>query len=262
METALIDGDPIVYICGFAAEESTYASEDGTVHATKGQAEVYSRAKGLRTNGITRMVEAEPKSHALYLVKNLLLRAKDNTGATDYRVFLSGTSNFRDKIATIRPYKGTRSNIKPYHYQNIRDYLIDSWDAEVVEDIEADDALGINQTNDSVICTIDKDLDNIPGYHYNYQTNKLYEVSERRATYNFYRQLLMGDTVDNIQGVPGIGKKRSAEMLDECVDEESMYWTCLCEYVKKYDKPMEALIENGRLLWILRERGEIWEPKW
>src|SRR5690606_41714779 len=71
---------------------------------------------------------------------------------------------------------------KPYWYDEIRDYLIRRWGAEVVDGQEADDAIGIAAWNSykecpeySIIASIDKDLRMIPGYHYNW-------VKDRKST--------------------------------------------------------------------------------
>lgn len=262
MKTALVDGDILVYVCGFAAEETTYCAEDGELFGTLGQAKKHSEDNKLSLDKIEALTEAEPKSHVFHLIKNVLSRVKTRTGAKEVKIYLTGVNNFRDAVATIRPYKGNRVARKPHHYDNVRSYLIDKQGAEVVDNMEADDALGINQSKDSCICTIDKDLDMIPGYHYNFQKDRLYDVPKSIATKNFYTQLLTGDTTDNIVGVPKIGIKTAKRILDKCTDEEDMYWECLKAYAGQYTKPYEALLENGRLLWILREEGEIWEPKW
>lgn len=264
MNPALVDGDPIVYITGFAAEESVYETPDGLIHPTPGKAKKHCDLIGCDPNEINRMVEAEPKSHVLHLVKNLLERVEDVTQADDMRIFLSGGSNFRDSVATILPYKGNRPDRKPVHYDNIRKYMISQWGAEIIEGMEADDALAINQTSESVICTIDKDLDMVEGWHYNYSTEKLYEVSPFGACYSFYRQLLTGDSTDNIQGLVGVGKKTADKWLADCKTEEDMFWVAMHAYAHQgtYERPYEALVENARLLWMLREEGEIWKPKW
>ena len=262
MQTALIDGDVVVYVAGFAAEECWYETEDGEIHGTMTQAKLHCDRIGADPTKISMRVEAEPKSHALRLVKNILLRVSDRTRAKELKVFLSGSNNFREGVAVTRPYKGNRSGRKPHHYQNIRDYLVDICGAEIINDMEADDALGINQTSDTCICTIDKDLDMVEGYHYNFRTDSFYNITEGLAVRHFYKQLLTGDTVDNIQGVKGVGIKTAEKILNPLTDEEDMFWAVHDEYVKKYDRPMEVMLEMGRLLWILREEGGMWEPKY
>jgi len=263
MKTTLVDADILLYSCGFAAEESVYETEDGEVHATPTQAKKWIEAEGISSEIIKR-TEAEAVSHPLRLAKNLLLRVKEATDADELRLFLTGSKNFRVDIATIKPYKGNRPDSKPLHYQAIKDYLIGKWGAEVTTGYEADDALGIHQTDDTCIASIDKDLNCIPGEHYNWNHDKLYHVDEIEATRNFYHQLLTGDSTDNIQGIPGVGEKGAIKKLKGLVSEEDLYWRALHEYTycNKYDKPYDAMVENGKLLYIMREDGKQWEPKY
>jgi 5'-3' exonuclease len=94
-----------------------------------------------------------------------------NTEAEEYRLFLTGKDNFR---YTIYPeYKAHRPKEKPFWLQACREYLIATFNAEVIDGQEADDALGINQTGDTIICSIDKDLDMLRGDHYNFVKNRL-----------------------------------------------------------------------------------------
>lgn len=269
-KVALIDGDPIVYITAFAAEKSTYATPDGEVFATPAPARKHCDTIGCSHTDIDRQVEAEPKSHVLRLVKVMLERTMDNTGAGSHAIFLSGNDipTFRDTSATIKPYKGNRQSYRPFHYDTVREYLKDRWDADEVHGIEADDALGIVMCangNKDVICTIDKDLDMIPGMHYNYSTNKFHSISELQGYYRFYRQMLTGDTVDNIPGIYGVGPKSADTALQGLMTEEDMFWAVLEQYslAPEYSgAAYDAFLENGELLWIMREVGDVWKPKW
>jgi len=262
----LLDGDILPYQMGFASETSTYDTEDGEVHATLGQAKAHVKGLGA-TMDIFKRTEAEPVSHALRLTKNLLLGVKRKMPNADLLVFLTGSAkdgydpNFRIAAATIKPYKGNRVQPKPLHYEDIREYLRSHWGALTTNGYEADDALGIEQDATSCIATIDKDLNMIPGFHYNWQKDQFFEISVPDAIYFFYKQLLTGDTTDNIQGLPGIGPKKAEKILSGAVTEFDMYWKCVCAYENSaYERPMDALIENARLLWIQREIGQLWQP--
>jgi len=126
----------------------------------------------------------------------------------------------------------------------------------------------------TVIATVDKDLNNTPGWHFNWNKGELYWVSEEEATYNFYRQLLTGDRTDNIQGIPGIGPKKAEKILAECDSELSMYlavWEAYGEYMNtqgdypEQDEVDAVLLENAYLLWMVREldsdnKPVMWEP--
>lgn len=187
-------------------------------------------------------------------IRNIL----DATGATSHTLYLTGPGNFRERTATIRPYKGTRPTEKPYWYEAIGNYLIKFRGAVVIEGMEADDALSINQTEKTVLCSIDKDLDMVPGSHYNWVRDKLYELSDTECSRNFYCQLLTGDSVDNIPGLFGVGKSSThvKHILTLCSELDMLDYT-LMQYEKRFGRyGWGFLEENGILLWMLRGEPE------
>lgn len=203
----------------------------------------------------------------------MLQRILDEVGAESHQLYLTGKGNFRENIATIKPYKGHRTAEKPYWYQHVRDFLMYHRGAEMIEGMEADDAMGIAQCSDlnyrcpeygnkfepeTVICSLDKDLDMIPGYHYNWNKEGVWYQDETTALHCFYCQLLTGDSTDNIPGLYGVGKSstllRNIKSLDTELD---MFILVREEYSKRFGSYWKSfLIENARLLWILREEGE------
>ncbi len=135
-------------------------------------------------------------------------------------------TNFRKLI--YPEYKDNRQGLEaPVHLDAARKFLVDEWKAIVCEGYEADDALGMAQDysgRSSVICTIDKDLDQIPGKHYNWIKDKLYEVSEIEGIRSLYRSALVGDRSDNIFGVSGIGEVKAKGIIpDDLEDEQEMH---------------------------------------
>ncbi len=104
----------------------------------------------------------------------------------DYQGYLTGSDNFRKEIAVTAPYKGNRTQDKPKHYDLIREYLEKAWGCEIVQGQEADDAIGIRayefeDIEDYVIMSIDKDLDMLRGWHYNFIKDKKYLVDDQQA---------------------------------------------------------------------------------
>jgi len=74
-------------------------------------------------------------------------------------------------------------------------------------------------------------------------------------------QMLKGDQVDNIPGVPGIGPVKAAKALAGLTTEEQMYLAVKELYEQHYgEKAAEALRENGQLLWMRRTPQEWWTP--
>ncbi len=175
------------------------------------------------------------------------------TGAAEYRCFLTGSDNFRKQINL--EYKANRKDKPlPLWLASCKEYLIKEWNAEVCEGYEADDALGMYQTENTTICTIDKDLDQIAGKHYNFVKQEFYDVLELDGLRYFYKQLLIGDRSDNIFGVDGIGKVKASKLIDHLNDETEMLST-----VKDLYDSDERLLTNGQCLWIWRKENDIWQ---
>jgi 5'-3' exonuclease len=288
---ALIDGDILVYRCGFAAQHTDYYVYDktepdiGWIAMFRYKKESTEYIKGSDNYYVVPRLVVEPVGNAIHNVKASIHAIMTNTRSDEYKIFITGKDNFRENIATIRVYKGNRDpNAKPVHYNDIRDYLILQCNASIVDGQEADDAMGIEQCNElreyeyeklcadnytevfanTIICTIDKDLDMIPGWHYNLESKEEYWVDEEEATYNFYYQLLMGDITDNIQGVPGIGKVKAKKILAPCLSEKDMYitvWNVYRDNFEGEDTDIDKIVlENARLLWIRRYENQNWLP--
>jgi 5'-3' exonuclease len=85
-------------------------------------------------------------------------------------------------------------------------------------------------------------------------------VSEEEAIRWFYMQLLMGDSTDNIPGIPKVGPVKAAKALAEFDNELDYYTVCRKGYDEAYDDGLAALIENARLLWMRRQPHEWWQP--
>jgi DNA polymerase-1 len=177
-----------------------------------------------------------------------------NTEATEYRLFLTGKNNFR---YTIYPeYKAHRPKEKPFWLEKCRQYLIANFNAEVIDGQEADDALGIAQTEDTIICSIDKDLLMIPGRHFNFVKNEFQEVTNDSGMRHFYMQCLTGDRSDNIKGIEQIGPKKAEKILTGCVTEQELF-----NAVREAYSNDEEFLMNGRVLWIRRKENEDWKER-
>jgi hypothetical protein len=223
MMKALIDGDILVYRIGFASED-------------------------------------EPESIAMARCSEFIEDLILFNGFGEYQGYLTGKKNFRNEIAVTAPYKGNRKSAKPKHYQLLRDYMESAWAFTMIEDQEADDAIGIAayemEVGEYCICSIDKDLDMLRGDHYNFVKDERYFITEEEGIKNFYKQLLMGDRVDNIIGIKGIGTVKAERLLKECKNENEMYLAIL----EAYEGNAERVLENGRLLWIRRQHNQLWTP--
>lgn len=245
---ALIDGDVLLYECSAVAE-----MED--------EIKVFDFVKEVFDTKVRDIVAA--------------------VEADSYTLYVTGKGNFRFDIAVTKPYKGNRKAEKPWHYDNLRAYVLALPEAVLVEGMEADDAMSIAQTDDTVICTRDKDLRMVEGWHYGWQTGmqagfQLQQVDgfgtltlsdgkskKIRGTgmMFFYSQLLTGDTVDNILGLKGCGPVKAYDLLHECKTEEELFKVVQGAYEEKHgDEWRTHMLEMGRLLWMVRELDSEGEP--
>lgn len=225
IKTVLWDCDILVYRCGFASKEH------------------------------------EPLSYTLQSVKTVLENVNANfPEATEFKLFLTGSGNYRDNISTTRVYKGNRDpQHRPEYYDEIRQYLIEYCGAVVVEGKEADDQLGIEQwkhkDKSSVIVTIDKDLDCIPGWHYNWVKKVLYYQTIAEANKAFWTQVLTGDTTDNIRGIPKVGPKTAAKIIATSDGTWTDMWVKVLQEYRRYYGDVEGdnvFHEMATLTWMQR----------
>lgn len=199
---------------------------------------------------------------AIYRMEDMLFDIFASVKAKDYLMYITGKDNFRKQVDP--QYKFNRKDKpRPIHLAACQEYLITKYKAIVTDGIEADDALGIEQCkhleNDdisTVICSIDKDLLQIPGNHWNFVKKESTTVSPTQGLRHFYKQLLIGDTTDNIFGVRGIGKVKAGYHLDSHDDESDMYNT-----VKNLYNEDVRFHMNCNTLWIQQKEGELWRDR-
>lgn len=187
-------------------------------------------------------------------------RIIESTDSDSFICALTGSNNFRYEI--YPEYKANRRDkVKPAYLEDSRAYLVTEWGAVVTDGYEADDLLGIEQSQEpfgtTCICSIDKDLKQVPGYHFNWRKNERELVSPLDALRSLYRQLLTGDTTDNVRGVGGIGPVKSARAINDLTTEVDMYEVCKHLYGPER---LEEMHTNMRCLYVWRKENDYWEP--
>ena len=177
-----------------------------------------------------------------------------------WQLFLTGKTNFRYDIATTAVYKGNRVAPKPEHLPALRQHMIAEWGATVSDGQEADDDVAIAGTeygDSGIMVSLDKDIDQVAGWHYNFVKKTGYYVTEAEGLFKLYHQILTGDTADNIIGIKGVGPVKANKILEDSADEYDMY----CRCVEAYDGNEDRVIENARLLYLRRTKDEpLWIP--
>jgi len=137
------------------------------------------------------------------------------------------------------------------------DCFVDSWSMHLTE--EADDTIAIEATklgDNCVIVSLDKDLDQIVGWHYNFVKHLGYYIKPEEALVKLYTQMLTGDAADNIKGLFRVGPVKAAKIIGDTTDELELYNKVL----EAYEGDAERVLENAQLLFLRRYEGQIWTP--
>ena len=145
----------------------------------------------------------------------------DGCQAANYYLVVSGTDNFR-KTLYPETYKAGRPP-KPPLYNDLYMEIQATYGAKRFkwhDQIEADDLLGIMLTNgrveNPILCSIDKDMLGIQGWHYNWNKDAWPTyVSREEADHHWLVQLLTGDSTDGIRGMEGIGPVKANKLIDK-----------------------------------------------
>jgi hypothetical protein len=286
------EADELLYRAAFAVETVCYKLElpDGEIKDLGSKYKKKEIIEYCTSHGwvegenykIIRYREVEPKEHAFYLIKKWVNEIAARGDQLNLWLSPADSSNFRFAKATIpgptgQGYKAGRPP-RPHLYQEVRDYLINVHKARPIPGYEADDALGMYQDKDSIASHIDKDINMIPGMHYNWVQKKLYLVTDEGKLYRegkkvkgdgfkfFCFQLLTGDRTDNIPAVVNhkdknkrnYGPISAMKALEKLNTKEELLDKIKDIYYSVYKEDWQKeLYERADLLWICRKDGEI-----
>jgi hypothetical protein len=193
--------------------------------------------------------------------------------------------NFRFETAKKKEYKGQRIQQKPFHYANIREYMLANYECVISYGVEADDMICVelirNGDQLSVICcSRDKDLRMVPGMHFGWECGRQPQFGPQRVDFLgelrlskdrkvvkgegikfFYSQLITGDSTDNIPGLRGGGPVLAFESLADLGSEELLFERVAGLYEAKYGGDWRVeMQEQIDLLWMIRELDEEGRP--
>ena len=212
--TALIDADSMIYIVGWQYKDSDDADKVGD-------------------------------SMNQFMSDIMII-----TGSTQFAGFFSPKRTSRHDIypaykATRKPIDSGIAKWKPY----IIEYMEEYWGFVTAINEEADDAVADLQRgmSNTIICSPDKDLKQIPGRHYDYKKGIQSFVSGEQGKYNWAVQMITGDTTDNIKGVPGMGPVAARKLLGigaGLVDEDEYEGIVQQVYLDKFGNLDEYLLHT------------------
>lgn len=241
----LVDTDSMVYRAGFSADSAIVSSFMETLGCDRDKAEELA-------------AEEDYLLHALGNMKQMLQNSVRPFDESRAKFYLTGTGNYREQVATLVPYKGNRKSRKPKYYNELRQYAVEIWNAEVVDGFEADDAVSMeqwaNKDKSTIIVGLDKDLWNTPGHHYNFSKKEYSYVTRGEADRTFWMQVATGDPTDNVKGLAKIGDRSVWKEWEKHQDLTQFVDWVKRMYDKQYrDEGPHALHENATLVWIMRE---------
>ena len=161
-------------------------------------------------------------------------------------LFFSHHTNFRKKL--YPDYKGHRNRKKPCGYKRAINALELEYEVIVMEELEADDALGIYATANpgNVIVSPDKDMRQIPGKLYDLKDVTTIDPHDGHKWH--FIQTLAGDQTDGYAGVPGYGVKTATKLFEE----KGYYWETVVDAFKSKNMTHDDALLNARLAKILQ----------
>lgn len=226
MRIALIDADILAYQAASSAEQATdWGDGLWTLHCFERE--------------------------AIVSFESLIRRIETATEATKVVLCFSDKMNWRKSI--LPTYKSNRSGVrKPMLLRYLRDYAGLHYYVREIPTLEGDDVIGLNATGmlaeHTVICSLDKDLKTIPGYHYNFGKEEFFKVTKEEADHWHMVQTLTGDTTDGYSGCPGIGPKTA----DKILSGDGTMWEKVVKAYAKAGLGEEEALTQARVARILR----------
>ena len=243
IETVLIDADITAFqVCSAAEVETEWHDDVWTLHSNF----------------------ADVKRDFAEAIENI----RDMTGAAKVELAFTDTENFRKDV--YAPYKSNRKNSrKPMHLMRVREWAFSQWECHQWPRLEGDDVLGIIATGDDStgIYSADKDMKTLPANLWSNDERFFWPNAEAIADWWWMLQTLTGDPTDGYPGLPGIGKKRGADMLGEPGERPlEDLWDQVVRAYEAKDLTEDDALAQARCARILRntdfEEGEIklWTP--
>jgi len=142
--------------------------------------------------------------------------------------FSGSKGNFR-KLITSK-YKANRNKQElPPLLNDMHQFVKDQYDSVYGYGVETDDMVARywKQISDDIgrnevmIVSIDKDYKQFPClmYNYHYKHKEILDITEEQAIFNFYSQMIEGDTADNVNYFKGKGKKFAEKHFKDCTSK-------------------------------------------
>lgn len=191
--------------------------------------------------------------------------------AKSYLFCFSGNrkETFRYFCSFDREYKGKRK--EPQHYyegmyedmSTVVKYIQKRHPTLLFKDLEADDIVSMLQCEHTFIMSNDKDLKQVPGLHYNFDSNRLDKVTPKEGFKHLIAQIYQGDTADNFRGLVGFGPKK----IEKAFEEEnivSLFYQCIENFMKVHGmmNGIDTFVEMWTMAKMKDNRGDYFKEKY
>jgi len=175
---------------------------------------------------------------------------------------------YRYNVAYEKKYKGNRTSQLLYEKQeddkfSVIKYIKERYPTLLFKDLEADDLISMLQDEDTFILSEDKDAEQCPGTHFDMKKGEFKEISKKDAWVFLMRQMLLGDTVDNIGGLKSYGEITVYELLTNT--KVSDYHTAVLKaYTDIYGltEGIDRFTETWNLVKLRLNRGTYFKSKY
>ena len=236
--TAIIDLDSVAYAAGNGVK---LLGPDGLPIREDGKRFVY---------------RDKTKQELIESVDSVMENILKTSEATHYIGYIKGQRTTEKRLSINPDYKAQRSQIPPTWWWGVKSAFITQWGAIEANGYEVDDFVLATKNllkDDSFIVAIDKDLLSLEGRHYNWRTQEWIDVSKVAASVKFWTDMIVGQPIDNIKGIPGKGPKFTENLFTWA--EVSMGVSVITEYVRFFGehKGIQEFYKNYMSLKLLAE---------
>lgn len=233
----IFDADSLIYACCFKSKDDRESKDD--LFETD-----LSKAYNKFENKFTKLIE--------YL---------DDLVEVDEVIFCNGSkNNFRKKVSPT--YKLNRTQKRPEILSSLHEAIKLNYNSFYGDGVETDDVVATlwkkevlkSSLNDVIIMSLDKDYKQFPCwfYDYHYKRRELVKISEEEALFNFYSQMITGDSADNILVCKGYGKVYAKNLLESSKTEYSLLSKTYRLYKSIYGDGAKDIFNQTRELLTLK----------
>ena len=184
----------------------------------------------------------------------------------DILVCNGSVNNFRKDLN--KEYKANRTQKRPEFLSDLHKYVKKNFKSYWTDGYETDDVVATlwKQScdelgeNNVIIAANDKDYKQFPCWFFDtyYSRRELVKIEDFEAKYNFYHQMIMGDTADNVKYFKGYGKAKAHKILNGAKTEFALIRRVYSLFLEFYkDEAKDKFNECKKMLKLITDVKQI-----